>query len=116
MSSSGTCGSQATPTTPLSAYLEQHNQLLRQQHSLQQQLLAQQQQHHLKQQPNHHRQKTYDQMIADITKVSDFSAKMSSFSNEAKVILLMLFNIVYRHPFLFLFHWKPLKFNCVSII
>lgn len=75
--------------SPFLAQAEQHNMILKQQQHIQQQLLQQQQAIKLAQ-PNsataaHVQRKTYEAMIADISKVADFSAKISSYSHEAKV-------------------------------
>lgn len=76
---------------PDTAYLaEQHSVLLKQQQQLQQQILQQQQQAlKMSQSPSttasQVQRKTYEAMIADISKVADFSAKIGSYSHEAKV-------------------------------
>lgn len=75
--------------SPFLAQAEQHNLLLKQQQQLQQQLLQQQQAIKMSQPTSaaaaHVQRKTYEAMIADISKVADFSAKISSYSHEAKV-------------------------------
>lgn len=71
------------------AQAEQHNLLLKQQQQLQQQLLQQQQAIKMSQPSSaaaaQVQRKTYEAMIADISKVADFSAKINSYSHEAKV-------------------------------
>lgn len=84
--------------SPFLAQAEQHNLLLKQQQQLQQQLLQQQQAIKMSQPTSaaaaHVQRKTYEAMIADISKVADFSAKISSYSHEAKVtITLYILNI-----------------------
>lgn len=74
-------------------HAEQHNLIMKQQQQLQQQLL--QQQAIKMAQPNsstaaHVQRKTYEAMIADISKVADFSAKISSYSHEAKVLCKLM--------------------------
>jgi hypothetical protein len=52
-------------------------------HTEQQNLLLKKQQ----QQSSQVQRKTYESMIADLSKVADFSSKISSYSHEAKVCL-----------------------------
>lgn len=79
--------------SPFLAQAEQHNLLLKQQQQLQQQLLQQQQAIKMSQPTSaaaaHVQRKTYEAMIADISKVADFSAKISSYSHEAKVTITL---------------------------
>lgn len=55
-------------------------------HTEQQNLLLKKQQQSLSQSSQVQR-KTYESMIADLSKVADFSSKISSYSHEAKVRL-----------------------------
>lgn len=50
-------------------------------------LLKKQQQQSSLSQPSQVQRKTYESMIADLSKVADFSSKISSYSHEAKVRL-----------------------------
>uniref|UniRef100_A0A0A9YRD7 Chromodomain-helicase-DNA-binding protein 6 n=1 Tax=Lygus hesperus TaxID=30085 RepID=A0A0A9YRD7_LYGHE len=88
--SSGTPSPSASKQPDTSSYLaEQHSLLLKQQQQLQQQILQQQQALKMSQPSSaaaaQVQRKTYEAMIADISKVADFSAKISSYSHEAKV-------------------------------
>jgi chromodomain-helicase-DNA-binding protein 7 len=70
-----------TPKESFSSFLahaEQQNLLLKKQQQQQQSSLSQSSQV---------QRKTYESMIADLSKVADFSSKISSYSHEAKVRL-----------------------------
>lgn len=56
-------------------------------HTEQQNLLLKKQQQSSLSQPSQVQRKTYESMIADLSKVADFSSKISSYSHEAKVCL-----------------------------
>jgi chromodomain-helicase-DNA-binding protein 7 len=74
-----------TPKESFSTFLahaEQQNLLLKKQ--------QQQQQQSSLSQSSQVQRKTYESMIADLSKVADFSSKISSYSHEAKVCLCQL--------------------------
>jgi chromodomain-helicase-DNA-binding protein 7 len=97
-----------TPKESFSSFLahaEQQNLLLKKQQQ-------QQQQQSSLSQASQVQRKTYESMIADLSKVADFSSKISSYSHEAKVCLRhfcieIIFNVLHlclystccdRHP------------------
>lgn len=117
--SSSTPSPSASKQPDTSSYLaEQHSLLLKQQQQLQQQILQQQQALKMAQPTSaaaaQVQRKTYEAMIADISKVADFSAKISSYSHEAKVSytlvsLLFLLNKILPHLLCLLLKTRTLR-------